>query len=233
MPAALVILAAGTGSRVGAAVNKVLLPLGDTTVLGGSLRTALAVDDVHRIVLVVRPGEEQAVADAVVPVLGSGEVLLVPGGPSRHASEWAALQALRPDIETGEIDVVAIHDGARPLARAALFDEVIASARTHGGAIPVAPVPGLVARSLRPADAGLMGVQTPQAFRARALWAAYSRAAEEGFEGTDTAGCLERYADSVAGLVGSFEIAAVPSSSLNLKVTFPEDVATAEALLNR
>lgn len=225
MPAALVVLAAGTGSRVGAAVNKVLLPLADTTVLGSSLRTALGVEDAHRIVLVVRPGEEQAVADAVVPVLGSGEVLVVPGGETRHASEWAALRALRPEIEAGEIDVVAIHDGARPLASAQLFDEVIAAARERGGAIPVAPLPGLVARSLRAAGTGLMGVQTPQAFRADVLLAAYSRAAEDGFEGTDTAACLERYAD--------VEIAAVPSTSLNLKVTFPEDVTTAEALSRR
>ena len=86
MPAAVVILAAGSGSRVGAEVTKVLLPLGDAPVLAWSVRAALAVPDVRRVVLVVRPGEEEAVAAAVTPHLGDREVHVVPGGASRHAS---------------------------------------------------------------------------------------------------------------------------------------------------
>jgi 2-C-methyl-D-erythritol 4-phosphate cytidylyltransferase len=220
--AAIVILAAGSGSRVGAGVNKVLLPLGTTTVLGASVRTALAVEGVRRLVLVVREGEQQAVADAVAPVLGDREATLVVGGATRHESEWAALQALRADIEAGEVDVVAIHDGARPLATPALYDAVLAAARARGGAIPVAPVPGLVGHDLQ-ARAGV-GVQTPQAFGATDLLAAHTRAHADGFEGTDTASVLERYAE--------VEIAAVPSTSLNLKVTFAEDVAAAERLID-
>ncbi|WP_435746405.1 IspD/TarI family cytidylyltransferase [Nocardioides sp. SYSU DS0663] len=225
MPAAVVILAAGSGSRVGAAVNKVLLPLGDSAVLAWSVRSALTVADVDRVVLVVRPGEEEAVAAAVTPHLGEREVGLVTGGPTRHASEWRALRALAPAIESGGVDVVAIHDGARPLAGHTLFERTIAAAREHGGAIPVVPMTGVV-----PADAGtgpelgaLVGVQTPQAFRAVELLAAYRRAAEDGFEGTDTASCLERYPGSARPL----RIAAVPSSSGNLKITFPEDVDVA------
>jgi 2-C-methyl-D-erythritol 4-phosphate cytidylyltransferase len=226
MPSALVVLAAGSGSRVGAGVNKVLLPLAGTTVLGHSLRAALEIDDVHRIVLVVRPGEQEAVADAVVPVLGTGEVLVVEGGASRHASEWAALSALRPDIEAGEVDVVAIHDGARPLASPELFATTISLAREVGGAIPVAPLTGVADRAgLRP-HRGVVGVQTPQAFRAADLLAAHTAAHADGFEATDTAACLAAY-PGASGL----RIAAVPSSSLNLKVTFAEDVSTVAALL--
>jgi 2-C-methyl-D-erythritol 4-phosphate cytidylyltransferase len=221
---ALVVLAAGSGTRVGAAVNKVLLPLADTTVLGLSLRAALRVDDVRRIVLVVRPGEQEAVAEAVVPVLGSGEVLVVEGGQTRHASEWAALTALRAEIEAGEIDVVAIHDGARPLASPELFTTTIVAARDVGGAIPVVPLTAVADRTgLRP-QAGLVGVQTPQAFRATDLLAAHTAAHADGFEATDTAACLAAYSD--------LRIAAVPSSPLNLKVTFAEDVATVAALLS-
>ena len=224
MPSALVVLAAGSGSRVGAGVNKVLLPLAGSTVLGLSLRAALAVDDVRRIVLVVRPGEQDAVAEAVVPVLGTGEVLVVQGGATRHASEWAALTALRPEIEAGEIDVVAIHDGARPLASPELFATTIDVARDAGGAIPVAPLTGVADRATLRPHPGVVGVQTPQAFRARDLLAAHTAADADGFEATDTAACLARYTD--------VRIAAVPSSSLNLKVTFAEDVATAAALLS-
>jgi 2-C-methyl-D-erythritol 4-phosphate cytidylyltransferase len=220
--AAIVLLAAGAGSRVGADVNKVLLPLGPTTVLGRSVGTALDVAGVTRVVLVVRPGEERAVAEVVVPLLGDREIAVVAGGSTRHQSEWQALQVLAAEIESGMIDVVAIHDSARPLATAELYAATIASAREHGGAIPAAPLGHLITRTLQPVSGALVGVQTPQSFRAPELLAAYRSAASDGAEFTDTAGCLERYTD--------VRIAAVSSSRANLKVTFPEDVAVAEAL---
>ncbi|GGO76978.1 IspD/TarI family cytidylyltransferase [Nocardioides deserti] len=232
MPAAVVILAAGSGSRVGAAVNKVLLPLGPAAVLAWSVRDALALEDVARVLLVVRAGEERAVADAVVPHLGGVEVGVevgvVTGGATRHASEWQALRALAPAIEAGEVDVVAVHDGARPLAGPDLFARTIAAAREHGGAIPVVPLSGVlpVEPTAGPLPPGLAGVQTPQAFRADALLAAYRRADVDGFEGTDTASCLERYPSADAPV----RIAAVPSTSSNLKITFPEDVDLALAV---
>ena len=166
-------------------------------------------------------------AAAVTPYRDHREVLVVPGGDTREASEWNALRVLAAEMEAGELDVVAIHDGARPLAGVELFEETIAAARAQGGAIPVVPLPQLVTASGAhlPGDdvhASLAGVQTPQAFRAADLLAAYRRAEADGFEGTDTASCLERYAD--------LRIAAVPSTALNLKITFPEDVALAGRL---
>ena len=222
MPAAIVLLAAGSGSRVAADRNKVLLPLGDITVLGRSLETALAVPDIARIVVVVRDGEQEAVGEALTPLLGEREVTLVVGGRTRHTSEWHALQVLAGDIESGTIDAVAIHDSARPLADAGLYDATLSAAREHGGAIPAAALGRLSTRSLRPVEGMLVGVQTPQAFRATDLLAAYRAAERDGAQFTDTAGCLERY--------GSVRVLAVPSSALNLKVTFPEDVALAATL---
>jgi 2-C-methyl-D-erythritol 4-phosphate cytidylyltransferase len=222
--AAVVILAAGSGSRVGAETNKVLLPLGGTTVLGHSVRTVLAVADVTRLVVVVRTGDEDAVREALAPLLGEHEVRLVTGGATRHASEYAALQALAADVETGEVDVVAVHDGARPLAGPALFEATIAAAREHGGALPVVDLPGLLGRDLRPVAEGLAGVQTPQAFRAVPLLEAHRRAAGDGYESTDTAACFERYTD--------LPVVAVHGGATNLKVTFPEDLEVAERLLD-
>ncbi|GAB2455928.1 IspD/TarI family cytidylyltransferase [Nocardioides hungaricus] len=219
MPAAVVVLAAGAGARVGAASNKVLLPLGDRPVLAWSVLAALAVEEVRRVLVVVRPGELDLVADALAPHLGGAEVGLVEGGATRHASEWSALRALRPEVESGAVDVVAIHDGARPLAAAALFEATIEAARSTGGAIPCVRLTGLLALDGRPLPAELDGVQTPQAFRARELLAAYSSAEADGFEGTDTAACWSRYTD--------VPVAAVPSSPANLKITFPEDLELA------
>ncbi len=222
MPTAVVILAAGSGSRVGAQVNKVLLPLRDVPVLVWSVRDALSLDDVRRLVLVVRPEDRTAVADAVAPHLGDREVLVVDGGATRHGSEWAAIRVLADDITSGDVDVVVVHDGARPLAGPALWRRVVESAREVGGAIPVAPMTHLVHADLTPVVEEVGGVQTPQAFRAAELLAAYRAAAGDGFEATDTAGCVAAY--------GDVEVAAVPSSALNLKVTFPEDVALAAEL---
>lgn len=233
VPSAVVVLAAGSGSRVGARldgapVNKVLLPLRGVPVLAHSVRAALATPGVRRVVVVARPGEEAAVTEALVPHLPADddapEVALVSGGATRHASEWAALRVLTPWIAGGEVEVVAIHDGARPLATPELFAATVAAAAEHGGAIPLAPLTGLVTTDARPAPQGLAGVQTPQAFRAPLLLEAYTRAEADGFEGTDTASCVERLPQGV-------RIAAVRSSAGNLKITFPEDIALAQALL--
>jgi 2-C-methyl-D-erythritol 4-phosphate cytidylyltransferase len=227
--AAVVVLAAGSGSRVGATVNKVLLPVGGRPLLAWSVLDALATPGVDPVVVVARPGEGDAVATALGPWLGDREVLLVDGGATRHRSEQAALAVLAPRIEVGAVDVVVIHDGARPLAGSALFGAVIATAREHGGAVPAIALPGLLARDpavdagRAPAGGSLVGVQTPQAFRATPLLTAYRQAARDGFEGTDTAACLEQYA--------TLGIRAVPGDPANLKVTFAADVAAAEALL--
>lgn len=219
--AAVVVLGAGSGTRVGAGRNKVLLEVGGVPLLARSLRTALQV--AGTVVLTVNPADD--VTRAIAPHLSpDDEALVVPGGATRHASEWAALQALAPRIEAGEIDVIAIHDGARPLASRELYDDVVAAARERGGAIPVVAIEGLLTTDGAPAPAGLAGVQTPQAFRADTLLDAYRRAHADGFQGTDTAACLERYAPDLA-------VAGVRSTPLNLKVTWPEDVALAEALL--
>jgi 2-C-methyl-D-erythritol 4-phosphate cytidylyltransferase len=222
--AAIVVLAAGSGRRVGAEVNKVLLPLGDTAVLAHSVRTALGVDGVHRIVVVVRPEDREQVGAALGPVLGPHDLWLVDGGEERHDSEERALEVLRHDIEAGEIDVVAIHDGARPLAGAGLFATVLATAADRGGAVPTVPVPRLTGADGRATAAGLVAVQTPQAFRAGPLLASYDAARRDGFRGTDTAACLARYTD--------LAIVAVPGEPANLKVTFAEDLPLVEDLLS-
>ncbi len=221
--AAIVLLAAGAGRRVGAETNKVLLPLDGVPVLAHSVRTALAVPGVHRIVVVVRPEDRDAVAAALVPHLGSHDLWLVDGGTERHESESRALAALRTEIGSGEIAVVAIHDAARPLATPDLFTAVLAAAAEYGGAVPALPLRPLNRDDGTLAPADLAAVQTPQAFRARDLLAAYDAAATDGFVGTDTAACLERYT--------AVEIRSVAGEPTNLKVTFPEDLALAAELL--
>jgi 2-C-methyl-D-erythritol 4-phosphate cytidylyltransferase len=218
-----VVLGAGSGTRVGADVNKVLLTLRDRPLLAWSVQTALSVPGVDPVVVVCRPGERTTIAEALAPHLGDREVLLIDGGATRQASEQAALDLLAPRVAAGEIDVIAIHDGARPLARADLFAQVITIAREYGGAVPTLELAGLFPRS----DRALVGVQTPQAFRAAPLIAAYAAATAAGFDGTDTAAAFDRFAP------GAGTSRAVPAGARNLKVTFAEDLPVAEALLEQ
>ncbi len=217
---AAVVLAGGSGSRMGADRNKVLLSLGGEPVLRHAVRTATTVTGVRVVVVVVRPGEEPDLGgDWPVPVETA------PGGASRHDSEWSALQHLRPRVDSGEVDVVAIHDGARPLASLALWDAVVATARAEGGALPARPAVGLLDRtSGRPAG-DLVTVQTPQAFRAHPLLEAYAAAERDGFTGTDTAACVAAYSD--------LRLRAVEGEATNLKVTWADDLPLAERLLAR
>jgi len=221
--AAIVLLAGGSGTRLGAGRNKALLLLDGIPVLAHSVRTALEIDGAHRVVVVVRPDDRAEVGDLLGPHLGSHDVWLVEGGAERHDSEYRALGALRDDIEAGEIDVVAIHDAARPLASATLFRTAIDVAATEGSAVPAVPAGRLSTSAGALAPGNLVAVQTPQAFDARTLLAAYDAADADGFVGTDTASCLERYAGTT--------IHPVDGERHNLKITFAEDLLLAHELL--
>ncbi len=222
--AAVVLVAAGAGTRVGGPVTKVLLPLLGTPVLAWSLRTACSLPYVDRVVVVVREQDVDAVAKLVAEELRHDqEVTLVTGGATRHASEQRGLAVLRADVEAGRLDVVVVHDAARPLADAALFDAVVRAAHADGGAVPVRAQRGLVDRDRLRHVTGLATVQTPQAVRAGPLLAAYARAGDEGFVGTDTASCVAAYTD--------LRVTGVPAPATNLKITFPEDVEVAARLL--
>ena len=221
---AVLLLAAGSGTRVGAGTNKVLLPMAGVPVLAWSLRTITALEYAERLVVVHRGEDREVVTDLVRDSLPDGrEATLVAGGSTRHDSEWRGLQVLRDDVAAGRLDVVVIHDSARPLAGSALFDATVVAAHEYGGAIPVRPQPGLLHRQFGGPVAGVVGVQTPQAFRAAALLDAYTRADADGFDGTDTAACVARYTNVT--------VRAVQAPATNVKITFAGDVALAARLL--
>lgn len=220
--AAAVLLASGAGTRVGAEKNKVLLPLAGVPVLVHSLRTVAALPVVRRVVVTARADDRAEVLALVDRHLPGASV--VPGGVTRHESEANALAVLAAEV--GDLDVIAIHDAARPLAGPHLWARVLDEAWSRGGALPVT-AEGPVLHRQGPRSRlrqDLMAVQTPQAFGAADLVSAYARAAADGFEATDTAQTVARYFPDTA-------IVGVPSSPRNLKVTWAEDFALAEAWL--
>ena len=219
------LLAAGRGTRVGADTNKVLLPLAGRRVLTWSLDATRLLPGLVRTAVVLHEDDRAEVEAVLRAEAGDRDVLLVEGGQTRHESELHALRALAPDVRSGRVDVVVLHDAARPLAAPGLFATVTDTARRLGGALPVLPQQGLVLLDGSPPRTGLVTVQTPQAFRALPLLEAYEAAATEGFAGSDTAACVERYSPlPVHGVAGDVT---------NIKITFSEDVLLAERLLVR
>jgi len=199
-----IVVAAGSGNRFGAA--KQYQPLGGRRVLDWSLEAARAASDG---VVVVVPADRTADAEPLADAVAAG-------GDTRSASVRAGLAAVPDDAE-----VVVVHDGARPLAGAALFATVVAAVRDGAdAAVPGVPLADTLRwRSGGVADRdGLVAVQTPQAFRAAALRAAHAG----GGEATDDASLVEAAGGKVVVVDGSAE---------NLKITNPHDLAVAEALL--
>jgi 2-C-methyl-D-erythritol 4-phosphate cytidylyltransferase len=223
--AVLVVMAAGSATRMSLGVNKVLMPLAGRPLLSWSLITARRLPQVTRVVVVAAARDEHDVREILERELPTLDVQVVTGGSTRHASEWHALCSLAPEIGRGAFDVVVVHDAARPLAPAKLFADVIAAAARYGGAVPVRPQHALVTAdgAQLPPGQDMVTVQTPQAFRAAPLLAAYEQADRSGFTGTDTASSFERYAD--------FPVRCVAAPADNIKVTVHADLRLAEALL--
>jgi 2-C-methyl-D-erythritol 4-phosphate cytidylyltransferase len=234
--AAGVVLASGSGTRVGAEVNKVYLPLAGRRVVAWSLAALAQVADIGVLVLVIRDQDRElaqsVLTQEVLAELGVA-VELVTGGASRQESELMALRHLAERIAAGHVDTVLIHDAARPLVSPALAGAVLDTAREFGGAIPGLPREDLVRvrtadttglPEVADADIGrVVAVQTPQGYPAAPLLAAYEQAAADGFTGTDTAACMARYS--------SLPTRCIPGDERNIKITYPYDVAIVARML--
>jgi len=211
-----VIVAAGRGTRMGE--DKVWLPLGDLPVVGYCVRAFAAARSVDQIVLVVSPQNLQRGRE----LLSSLEVpgVACRGGERRQDSVRQGLNAL------GDVDLIAIHDGARPLVSTKLIEECYAVAERDGAAVAAVPLRDTVKRIsgdgwvLETVDrAGLWAVQTPQVFDARLIRRAYASLQQEV---TDDAAAVE--------LLGH-PVRVVHGDPRNMKLTTREDLELVRALL--
>lgn len=222
MKIAVVVLAAGSGSRFGNATNKVWLPLSGRRIISRSLSNAVKSFPDCRTVLVINPLDAALANQVLQREAPHIAIELVSGGNTRHDSEYNALMHLAESIESGEVNVVLIHDGARPLATSLLFHDVARTAHLHGGALPAIVVDPLEIDYVTSDQ--IVRVQTPQAFRARELLSAYRQAHENSFVGTDTAACMEQYYPDIENI-------AVAGEVQNVKITYPQDLVIAEHVL--
>ncbi|GAB2908091.1 2-C-methyl-D-erythritol 4-phosphate cytidylyltransferase [Streptomyces mayteni] len=233
-PAAAVIPAAGRGLRLGPGAPKALRQLGGTPMLVHAVLAMARARAVALVVVVAPPGEAEAVRsllDEHPPPPGVDQVV-VPGGDTRQESVRLGLDAL-PD----EIEIVLVHDAARPLVPVDTVDAVAAAVRAGAPAVvPALPVTDTVKQIAAPSEppggpepvvatpdrALLRAVQTPQGFDRATLVAAHLEHAEG--DATDDAGMVERM---------GVPVVLVPGHEEAFKVTRPLDLVLAEAVLAR
>lgn len=221
-PTSAILVCAGNATRMGG-VNKILMPLGDSNVVGSSMLAFEQSPDIIEIIVVTKP-ENNAAIEETARSLGITKLThITEGGETRQKS---VIQGLR--LVSKESQYIAIHDGARPLVRPEHIARVIKDASVFGGATLGVPVKdtikvvddGLITDT--PHRPSLWITQTPQVFRKRLYFEAVDFAEEHGLDFTDDCQLVEAIGGKVYMTRGDYT---------NIKITTPEDRAIAEVLL--
>ena len=215
-----IIVAGGSGTRFGAELPKQFLILKGQPIL---MRTIQAFGDGFDVIVTLPEGQIDLWQELCRQHKFDVPHRVVPGGETRWHSVKNALDSIG-DVDC--VDVIAVHDGVRPMVTAEIISRTLEAARRDGAAIPVVALND----SVRQVDgdnshaldrSSLRAVQTPQAFDARLLVDAYRQPYEPTF--TDDASVVEKFGRQVTLVEGD---------PMNLKITRPMDLALAEYLLN-
>ncbi len=217
-----VIPAAGQGKRMGAGKNKLHIPLDGLPVISHTLQVFLSDPSCKKIILAINPDEEEFFSSMVKDLQAEKRVSFAAGGTERQYSIHNALKTADPE------GIILVHDGARPFIRQEVIDRLVVQAEKVGAAITAVPVKDTIKKAVNMEvsetieRSSLWSVQTPQAFRISLLLQAYESAESEGFLGTDDASLVERIGAPVSIVEGHYD---------NIKLTTPEDLYFAEAIL--
>jgi len=216
-----IVAAAGQGKRMGLGKNKVFVSLGATPLIIKNLTNLAAVENLNKVLVVVGSGEEETMAGLLkqyspryFPDL---DWQVVTGGKERQDSVQNALAQI-----TEQTGWVAVHDGARPFADAAMFARVWGAAKATGAAIAAVPCKDTIKIvnsqeqvTATPVRSELRAVQTPQIFRLDILRKAYEELTKHPEPVTDDATLVEKLGIKVQIAMGSYS---------NIKITTPEDL---------
>lgn len=217
-----VIPAAGQGKRMKAGINKQLLELGGQPVIVRTLKIFEQDDWCEGIIVVVSEAERERFHELFQAFQLKKVNALVIGGAERQHSVYNGLKAVSSEL-------VLIHDGARPFVTMEKIHELVNEANEHGAAVPAVPMKDTVKRVQQGfveetvERSSLWAVQTPQAFRVSLILTAHERAKQEGYIGTDDASLVERIGEKIKIIEGDYR---------NIKLTTPDDLLFAEAILS-
>lgn len=220
-----IIVAGGSGVRMGEGVKKQYLSLAGIPLMGHSLKLLDNVSDVAGLVLVAPKEDLVFVEREILSQLGlQKSLILVPGGKSRQESVYCGIQALDP-----EATFVLVHDAVRPFLTEGQVERAFEAAQIHGASSLAIPVTDTLRREINGKSEAIsrenvFTMQTPQVFRRDLLERAHERALALGISGTDD-----------AGLVADMEEAVflVKGSKTNIKITEKDDLVLAEAICGK
>ena len=220
-----VIVAAGSSRRMGGENKLLLLEIDGVPVLARTLSAFQKCAAIRDIVLVCREQDIMPYTELAKAFSIDKLCTVTRGGETRTESVLAGITAAPENAV-----LVAVHDGARPLVSEAVITEAVTTAAEYGAAAPVVPVKDSIKRiedgniAADVARDTLAAVQTPQVFRKDLLRRALTSAAERGYSFTDDCAAVESLGTIVKATHGSYQ---------NIKITTPEDILVAEALLTR
>ncbi|MBU4485275.1 2-C-methyl-D-erythritol 4-phosphate cytidylyltransferase [bacterium] len=219
-----IITAAGQGKRMGSATPKQFLELHGKPIICHTMERFQMAPSVDSIVITVGEDDIEGFKNDILKWWPSPKVKkIVVGGAKRQDSVWAGIQAI-----DWECEYIAVHDGVRPLVLVENIEDVIKNAKATGAAILATPLKETIKRvnGLRIEETVdrsiLWGAKTPQVFKKDLLIQGYEKAFADGFVGTDDASLVERL---------GYEVSIVPGNDNNIKITTPEDLLIAEAIL--
>ena len=223
---AVIIPAAGPGSRMGTQVPKPFLDLDGKAILEHTIQRFLEVDIIVQIIVATSLDWVNEVEGIFSRYCGKEVIFnVVLGGAERQFSISNALHTINK-----EVGMVAVHDAVRPFISKELIRKSCSKAKQYGGAIVAVPAKDTIKRvgnhlliKETPNREELWQAQTPQIFRKELLVLAYKSAIKDNFAGTDDASLVERFGGKVAVVEGDRE---------NLKITYPIDLKVAELILN-
>jgi 2-C-methyl-D-erythritol 4-phosphate cytidylyltransferase len=221
-----VVLGGGAGQRFGADVPKQLLSLDGKTLVERSVAAFSSAPGVDEVLLVMAPGY----AEEAAKLVGDDVCAVITGGTTRAGSVRRALAEVSAR-HAQETTGVLLHDAARPLVSQQIIADCVAALRDHdavGTAVPTSDTIVVAAGGVMshvPPRENLLRCQTPQGFRLSVINRAHElAAADPAFAPTDDCGVVLRYLPEVP-------VHIVQGSDRNIKVTYPADLAVAEALL--
>jgi 2-C-methyl-D-erythritol 4-phosphate cytidylyltransferase len=221
-----VIVAAGSGSRMKRDINKQFIKLDGKEIIAYTIEKFYKSEDIDDIVIVIKENEEKYFIENIINKYGFDNIKLAYGGKERQDSVYNGIKKLNSNCE-----IVLIHDGARPFVNEYIIKNSIKEAKENNAVVVGVPVKDTIKvvdsdgnivdtpnRSL------LWSVQTPQSFKYEIITKAYEYAYSNDYYGTDDAMLVEHIGYNVKMIEGSYD---------NIKITTEEDLHFGIQILNK
>jgi len=219
---ACLVAAAGRGVRFGRETPKAFHPVEGKTLLARSVGRLAASGAIGRFIVMVPEGWEEKGREEASGAAGGVPLTVLAGGETRQESVAAGL------AEAGGEGIILVHDAARPFVSASLVERVVEAAIEAGAAVPALQVTDTLGRirddrleAIVPRDR-IIGIQTPQAFRAEVITRAFEEAAKSGAVSTD---------ESSLVLAAGMHVRVVEGERWNIKITVRDDLDIAASLI--